>query len=92
MNNLISIALGLTAWVLPAVYLTVRKRRDLFCCGSLTACALSLFFQLREQLRLVDKGDFSAIEDTTYAVVFAATVLLAVTVVLNALAMLRKER
>ena len=61
MNNLLSIALGLAAWTLPIVYLMVWKRRTLLCCGSLACCAASLYFQLREVLRLTNIGDFSAI-------------------------------
>ena len=92
MNNLISIALGLTAWVLPVIYLILWKRRTLFCCGSLAACALSLYFQLREVARLTDKGDWSALMDTIHAVCFCAAVLLTATLVLNTLTLLRKER
>lgn len=92
MNNIASIILGLTAWVLPLVHLMVRKRRTLLCCGSLTACALSLLFQLREAARLTDKGDWSALMDTIHAVNFCAAVLVAVTLILNALALLRKEK
>ena len=91
MNNILSLFLGITAWSLPVMYLMRWKRREWFCCGSFALCALSLFFQLREFLRLADKGDFAAIEDTIGAVVFAASVLLIVTLILNALALLRKE-
>lgn len=90
--NLLSLFLGFTAWVLPVLYLFIGKRRDLFCGGSLALCAVSLYFQLRETLLRVERKDFSGIEDTFYAVVFAATVLLVTTLVLNAIALLRKER
>lgn len=92
MNNLLSFALGLTAWALPIVYLMSRKYRELFCSGSLALCAVSLYFQLREILLRSNRGDFAGIDDTIGAVVFAATVLLVTTLVLNGIAMLRRER
>ena len=51
----------------------------------------SLYFQLREVARLTNKGDWSSIEDTIHAVVFAATVLIIVTLVLNILAWCKKR-
>lgn len=92
MYNILSLTLGLLAWVLPVVYLMAGKRRDLCCGGSFALCALSLYLQLRETLGRVDRGDFSGIEDTFYAVFFAATVLIVTTAVLNTLTLLRKER
>ena len=92
MNNIVSLALGLLAWALPIVYLMIWKRRNLLCWGSLSACALSLLMQLREVARLTDKGDWSALMDTIHAVNFCAAVLVSVTLILNALALLRKER
>lgn len=91
-NNLISLFLGFLAWVLPVIYLMVGKRRGLFCSGSFALCALSLYFQLRTILIRADRNDFSGIEDTIGAVGFAATVLLIVTVVLNVLPLLRREK
>ena len=93
--NLISILLGLTAWILPLVYMGVRKRRDLFCGASFAAASLSLFFQLQEPVSRMNRGDISGIIDTLDVlptVYFCACVLLAVTAVLNVIALLRKER
>lgn len=92
MYNILSLTLGLLAWVLPVVYLIAGKRRDLCCGGSFALCAAALYFQLRETLERVDRGDFAGIEDTFYAVFFAATVLIVTTAVLNILTLLRKER
>lgn len=90
--NLLSLFLGFTAWVLPVVYLCIGKRRDLFCGGSFALCAVTLFLRLREIFVRVERVDFSGIEDTIQVNLFAATVLLVTTVVLNALALLRKDR
>ena len=93
--NLASLLLGLTAWILPLVYLGVRKRRDLFCSASFAAAALSLFFQLQEPVSRMNRGDISGIIDTLDvlpAVYFCACVMLCVTLILNIIAFLRKER
>ena len=91
-NSAVSLGLGLIAWILPIVYLFIRKRREFFTCGSLMGVVFSLYFQLREVMRLTDKGDWSAIEDTIHAVVFAATVLIVVSLILNILAWRKKSK
>ena len=90
-NSVVSLGLGLVSWMLPIVYLFVKKRRDFFTCGSLTCVVFSLYFQLREVARLTDQGDWSSIEDTIHAVVFAATVLIVVTLTLNIAAWCKKR-
>ena len=92
MNNLLSIFLGLLALGLPVVGLLRRKQKWLCCTASLSACALSLYFQLRELTRLVNKPDISAVLDTINAVCFCATALVILTLILNAMVTLRKER
>ena len=89
-NNLLSIGLGLVSWVLPLLYLCIKKRREFFTCGSLACVAVSLYFQLREVLNRVYMRDFAAIEDTIGAVCFCASVLIAVTLILNILAWSKK--
>ena len=91
-HNLTSILLGLLAWALPILYLRVKKRRELFCCGSFAACALSLLFQLREVMDRTNIGDLSAIMDTINAVNFCAAVLMTVTLILNLIALTRRKR
>ena len=90
-NSFVSLGLGLVSWMLPIVYLFVKKRRDFFTCSSLTCVVFSLYFQLREVARLTDQGDWSSIEDTIHAVVFAAGVLIFVTLILNILAWCKKR-
>ena len=92
MNNLLSILLGLLAWGLPMVYLSRRKQKGLCCIASLSACILSLYFQIRELTRLVNKPDLSAVLDTINAVYFCATVLVILTLILNLVAAIIKER
>ena len=90
-NSLVSLGLGLVSWVLPIAYLFIKKRREFFTCGSLLCVVFSLYFQLQEIMRLTNKGDWSSIEDTIHAVVFAATVLIVVTLVLNIAAWCKKR-
>ena len=90
-NSVVSLSLGLVSWVLPIAYLFIKKRREFFTCGSLVCVVFSLYFQLREIMRLTNKGDWSSIEDTIHAVVFAATVLIVVTLVLNIAAWCKKR-
>ena len=89
--NLLSICLGLLAWVLPLIDLWRKKHREFFTCGSLVCVAFSLYFQLREVLNRVHMRDFAAIEDTIGAVCFCATTLITVTLILNLLAWRRKK-
>ena len=89
--NLLSIGLGLLAWILPVIYLWRKTRRELFTCGSLLCVVFSLYFQLREVLNRVHMRDFAAIEDTIGAVCFCAAVLIFVSLILNILAW-RKKR
>ena len=81
----------LVSWMLPIAYLFIKKRREFFTCGSLVCVVFSLYFQLREVARLTDKGDWSSIEDTIHAVVFAAGVLIFLTLILNILAWCKKR-
>ena len=88
--NLFSIGLGLLAWAMPVICLCIKKRREFLTCGSLLCVAFSLYFQLREVLNRVHMRDFAAIEDTIGAVCFCASVLIAVTLILNILAWSKK--
>ncbi len=87
--NLGSLILGLIAWILPVISLARHRQARcknwfVFPAASSIACAVSLYMQLCYNRHLVIIGDWSALMDTTGAVVFAATVLLLMTIVLNA--------
>lgn len=93
MLNLLSLVLGLSAWGLGLAALVRRGSHCLSLC-SCTCCALALLVQLFEIRRRVAAADLSALMDTVPALTTAASVLLAVTVFLNALTLLteKKER
>jgi cytochrome c oxidase subunit 4 len=86
--NVGSIALGLVAWMLPIVSLMRFKKKNndkwaILSIMSISACAVSLFFQIVYSNHLVKIEDWSALMDTTGAVVFVSSVLLVVTFLLN---------
>lgn len=90
MYNLFSLATGFFSWCLGSVAVFSKGRKG-FVVSSLILCILALVSQFLEIDRLVGKGDWSAIEDTFPAVRLAATVLAAVTLLLNAAALLRSR-
>lgn len=88
--NLGSIVLGLIAWVLPIVNLVQHdkarhKNWAALSMASVSACAVSLCMQIFYGNHLVKIEDWSALMDTSSAIAWAATILLAVTVILNAI-------
>lgn len=85
--NVGSLILGLVAWILPLVALMLYKKEHnkwiIFPIASLSACAVSLCFQIFYNDHLVKIGDWSALMDTTDAVSSAAAALLIITILLN---------
>lgn len=87
MYNLLSILLGLTAWCFGIR--AIVKQKSTGSTLSFACCGVSLYCQLLEIQRREALRDWAAIEDTIEGMVFAGTVLLAVTAALNLLAFLR---
>ena len=90
--NVGSLGLGLFAWSVAGIAL-IRKskyRYGMSVC-SFSMCVLSLLFQLAQVKYLVEIGDFSAIEDTIDAVVFAAVILTVITIALNMMLYLHRK-
>ncbi len=88
--NLGSLVLGLTAWILPVANLAKHNKADhrnwvVFSVVSVSACAISLCMQIFYQNYLVHIEDWSALMDTSSAVALVSTVLVVVTIVLNAI-------
>ncbi|ADL07065.1 hypothetical protein [Thermosediminibacter oceani] len=93
--NLGSLVLGLIAWILPVVNLMRYKKHDhrnwvalSIISISISACAVSLYFQILYNYHLVKITDWSALMDITDNVTFVASVLLIVTIILNAITLL----
>ncbi|UOQ50480.1 hypothetical protein MUN88_00980 [Gracilibacillus caseinilyticus] len=88
--NLGSLILGLVAWTLPVINLVRYKNNDYRNWGvlaviSISACAISLYFQIVYDYHLVEIEDWSALMDTSGAVVRVGGVLLIGTLLLNAI-------
>lgn len=86
--NLVSLILGLVAWLLPLICLMrginrLGKYHHMVSTLSMTTCASALFLQMIYTQHLVRIRDWSALMDITDAVVFASAVLIGITVILN---------
>lgn len=91
--NLGSLVLGLIAWILPVVNLLRRNKANsrswvAFSVASVSACAISLCMQIFYTNHLVKIEDWSALMDTSHAVALVATILLVVTIILNAITLI----
>lgn len=87
--NILSFITGLLAWGLPIVALLKfqqlqTRTKILFILLSVSACATAIFGQLAWQTHLVAIQDYSAMQDTSQASLVLSAILLAVTVILNA--------
>ena len=78
--NLGARALGLAACALPVVSVFTKRNTA---AGSFALCSISLLLEMLYTQHLVEIRDWSAIEDTYFAVMFAAKTLVAVTLLLN---------
>ena len=89
--NLGSLLLGLIAWILPIINLNKAEHKNWFvlCITSISACAISLFMQILYNDHLVNIHDWAALMDTIRAVVIASSVLLVVTLTLNAITLIK---
>ncbi|MGG4491192.1 hypothetical protein [Metabacillus idriensis] len=86
--NIGSLLFGLMAWILPIVNLTRHKKREnenwaTLSTISISACSISLCFQIFYTYHKVTVEDWGALLDTMYATVFVSAALLIVTIILN---------
>jgi len=89
--NLGSLVMGLIAWTLPVVNLMRdknhnRKNWSTLSIVSISACAISLYFQIGYAHYLVKIEDLSALSED--AAVIVSSVLLIVTLLLNIITMI----
>lgn len=89
--NLLSLGLGIGAWILGGSA-ALRGKFGGFSFASLSLCAISLTLQFYEIRQRADMGDWSAIDDTVGALTFAAAALVSVTLALNGIALLRQRK
>jgi len=83
-----SIILGLVAWVLAIIAMKQSRRSHGLSVFSFSACAVSLVLRLFEVSNRIALHDYAAIEDTITAEIIAAIILVTVTIVLNAAALI----
>ena len=92
MNNLLSLLLGLAAWVLPFVganrFIKEKRGSFLFSLLSLVCCAASLLFQVFSLYYGVVIQDWSALMDTSRAILIACCVMTGGTLLANILPVL----
>ena len=91
MLNLASLLLGLAGWVL-ALGAIAKKGSYAHSIGSLTLCGAALVVQFFEIRRRGEMGDWSALMDTVPALAMVAALLLAVTLVLNIIALWKHKK
>jgi hypothetical protein len=91
--NLGSLVLGIIAWILPVATLMQYKKHHLWnravlSIMSISACAISLCFQMFNIKHLVEIEDWTALLDTAGTIAFVAAVLVIVTIILNVIIMI----
>ncbi|WP_158738748.1 hypothetical protein [Alteribacillus sp. YIM 98480] len=89
--NIGSLILGLVAWIIPIINLARYIKQEnkkwiaLSIYISFSACAIAICLQIFYNLHLVKIEDWAALMDTMCGVAVASTVLVIVTILLNAL-------
>lgn len=91
--NIGSLLLGLIAWILPIVNLTRDKKQEnknwvILSTISISACSISLCFQIFYTYHKVTVEDWGALLDTMYTITFVSTALIIVTIVLNVITLI----
>lgn len=91
--NIGSLLLGLIAWILPIFNLTRDKKQEnknwvTLSTISISACSISLCFQIFYTYHKITVEDWGALLDTMYTVVFVSTTLLIVTIILNVITLI----
>ncbi|MCH1627882.1 hypothetical protein [Fredinandcohnia quinoae] len=85
--NIGSLVLGLIAWILPAINITRYEKRSrnwiTLSILSLSACSISLFFQIWSLYERVKAEDWSALMDTMSVIASVPAILLIGTIILN---------
>jgi len=92
-----SLVLGLVAWVIPILnFLGDKEEKDkrwiALTISSFSACTIALCFQIFYIYNSVKVEDWSGLMGTMGAVVFASIVLIVVTILFNAVALIFRDR
>ena len=94
MLNIVSLILGLCAWIFAGLAIGATKASIVHrnTITSFSSCTISLLLQLFEINRRVLRSDLAAIEDTIRAVLIASLVLVSITVILNLIALIKAKK
>ena len=95
--NAASLLFGLIAWILPIVNLAKYNKAEhknwiTLSFISFSACAVALFCQFIYHDHLAKIMDFSAIMDTSHGLVVVSGVLVLITIMLNAIALVKYRK
>ncbi|WP_068676735.1 hypothetical protein [Oceanobacillus sp. Castelsardo] len=91
--NVGSLVFGLIAWILPIMNLIRDKKQGnnnwvVLSIISISACSISLYFQILNSYHRVRIEDWSALMDIMGARVFVTAILLIITIILNVITLL----
>lgn len=82
-----SLLIGLTAWIFAILAMAKRSTGWMF--ASFSLCAIAAVLPSYETQHRLDFGDVGGAMDTIGGIIFGQTVLIAVTILLNAIALRR---
>ncbi|UJF16369.1 hypothetical protein LZ578_04400 [Jeotgalibaca sp. MA1X17-3] len=90
--NIGSFILGLIAWMIP-IYSMIQPRKtrrnhSILILLSISACAISLWFQIAYNTYLVEIQDWTVLLDTSNTLNWVAAILLIVTIFLNIISLI----
>ncbi|WP_141499658.1 hypothetical protein [Paenibacillus luteus] len=89
--NLGSLVLGATAWILPAINIARYDKRSkkwvTLSIVSISACSISLFFQICSFYERIKAEDWTALMDTVSVIASVPAILLIGTIILNVITM-----
>lgn len=80
-----SLVFGLMAWIFPFIQFPRNEKRNQWIVRSflsLSACAISLCLQMFSISHQIKRQDWATLQDTAGAIIFAATILIVVTLTL----------
>ncbi len=89
----VSLIFGLAAWIIAALGIKpVLKNSAGVLAASFSSAAISVLAQFFEFRRRINADDFAGLDDTFGITMFGLVVMMAVTIILNSIAVLNNRR
>ena len=87
-----SLILGLIAWILPSMNIgrhekNYNKNWAIYSIASISACAISISFQVIYSNYIVQIGDWATLEDTSGTSALLSIILLIITLILHVISL-----